>query len=134
MFVLVIDDEPCIRRVLVQSLEAAGFLVKQAICGRAGLAILEQLTPIGVVLDLNLPDMSGDEVLGEILRIDRELPVIVFSTYAEDPQVRSRLLEGGATACFAKSEVAMLVEELSRIAGGPGAMQPRNLNVCREPR
>jgi two-component system KDP operon response regulator KdpE len=76
--VLVVDDEPQIRRVLRPSLAASGYEVFEAATGREALAAITAKTPDLVILDLGLPDMDGKEVLRK-LRIFTRTPVIVLS-------------------------------------------------------
>jgi two-component system KDP operon response regulator KdpE len=92
--VLVIDDEPQIRRLLQITLEANGFVVHQAANGEEGILRAGMDRPEVIILDLGLPDMDGREVLKK-LRQERSTPVIVLSVRnAEDDIVGS--LEDGA--------------------------------------
>ena len=76
--VLVIDDEPQIRRLLQLTLESAGYRVLAAEKGQEGLILAAQHRPALVVLDLGLPDLNGLEVLRR-LREWSEVPVVVLS-------------------------------------------------------
>ncbi len=76
--ILIVDDERCIRRFLRVGLEADGYEVAEAVCGREGLAMAVSARPDIIVLDLGLPDMSGFDVL-ERLREWTELPVLVLT-------------------------------------------------------
>ena len=60
--VLVIDDEPPIRKLLKMGLTAQGYQVVEAPNGKAGLALLDE-QPGLVILDLGLPDIQGHELL-----------------------------------------------------------------------
>lgn len=76
--VLVIDDEPQVRRFLRISLSANGFDVAEAGNGRDGLALF-RTSPIDlVILDLGLPDIDGQEMIST-LRSVSETPIIVLS-------------------------------------------------------
>src|SRR6185503_15812995 len=92
--VLVIDDEPQIRRFLRAGFDLEHFTVLEEETGEAGLrtATLRQLDLI--VLDLNLPDMDGANVL-ERIRSWSTVPIIVLSVRASDDD-KVRLLEAGA--------------------------------------
>jgi two-component system, OmpR family, KDP operon response regulator KdpE len=92
--VLVIDDEPQIRRFVAAGLELRGFSVKKAGTGAAGLATAARMHPDVIVLDLGLPDMSGVEVL-DSLRAWSNVPVIVLSIEAAEEQ-KVMLLTRGA--------------------------------------
>jgi two-component system, OmpR family, KDP operon response regulator KdpE len=92
--VLVIDDEPQIRRFLRAGYELHGFSVLEAENATAGLRAATMNSPDLIVLDLNLPDLDGAEVL-ERIRSWSNVPVIVLSIQA-DEQEKVRLLKGGA--------------------------------------
>lgn len=76
--VLVIDDEPQIRRLLRVALEAAGYKVFEAPGGAEGLAEAASRQPDVIVLDLGLPGMNGMEVLRR-LREWSATPVLILS-------------------------------------------------------
>jgi len=80
--VLVIDDEPQLRRVLRINLSARGYKVTTATTGAGGLRAAAQQHPDVVILDIGLPDMSGIEVLTG-LRGWMTAPVIVLSARTE---------------------------------------------------
>jgi two-component system, OmpR family, KDP operon response regulator KdpE len=92
--VLVIDDEPQIRRFVGVGLELHGFSVTEAGTGAAGLATATHKQPDVIVLDLGLPDMSGVEVLASV-RAWSNVPVIILSIEAEEEQ-KVMLLKLGA--------------------------------------
>ena len=66
--VLVVDDEPPIRRFLRTSLAASGYRIVEAEDAAGALRSLAAEKPDLVILDLGLPDKSGLEVIGEIRR------------------------------------------------------------------
>ena len=76
--VLVVDDEPQIRRALRTSLQAHGYEVETAGTGEEGLVAAAEAAPDLVFLDLGLPDLDGTEVIRR-LRSFSEVPVIVLS-------------------------------------------------------
>jgi two-component system KDP operon response regulator KdpE len=76
--ILVIDDEPQIRRALRTILSAHHFQVSLASCGEEGLATAASLQPDLIILDLGLPDMDGIEVCRR-LREWSQIPIIVLS-------------------------------------------------------
>ena len=92
--VLLIDDEPKIRRFLRAGFELNGFSVLEAENAAEALKVATFSTPDLIVLDLNLPDLHGAEVLDR-LRSWSNVPIIVLSVIsAEDEKVR--LLQSGA--------------------------------------
>jgi two-component system, OmpR family, KDP operon response regulator KdpE len=92
--VLVIDDEPQIRRFVGAGLELHGYTVKEANTGAAGLSAAAHMRPDVIVLDLGLPDMGGIEVL-ESVRAWSNVPIIVLSIEAAEEQ-KVMLLKLGA--------------------------------------
>src|SRR5690606_21493969 len=61
--ILIIDDEPQIRKLLENNLAGNGYLVKHAGSGKEGLQLAASHLPNAILLDLGLPDVSGHEVL-----------------------------------------------------------------------
>jgi two-component system KDP operon response regulator KdpE len=82
--VLVIDDEPQIRRALQTALTAHGYNVETAENGSLGLATIAAWAPDAVVLDLVMPVMDGFEVLRQV-RAWSDVPVIVLSARGQEP-------------------------------------------------
>jgi two-component system KDP operon response regulator KdpE len=76
--ILIIDDEPAIGRALRPALHGHGFTVVTAVTAADGLAQVEAFGPDLILLDLGLPDMDGQRLLGEIRRVTA-VPVIVLS-------------------------------------------------------
>lgn len=76
--ILVVDDELQIQRFLRHALEAAGYIVYLANDGIAALKAVESKNPDLIILDLGLPGLDGQLVLGQ-LRQKSEIPVIVLS-------------------------------------------------------
>jgi two-component system, OmpR family, KDP operon response regulator KdpE len=92
--VLVIDDEPQIRRFVGAGLELHGYTVKEANTGAAGLSAAAHMQPDVIVLDLGLPDMGGIDVL-ESVRAWSNVPIIVLSIESAEEQ-KVMLLKLGA--------------------------------------
>jgi len=92
--VLVVDDEPQIRRLLTVTLEANSYRVLSAVSGQEGLVLAAQHQPVLVVLDIGLPDLSGHEVLRR-LREWSNVPVIVLSVQ-DDEKGKVAALDAGA--------------------------------------
>ncbi len=81
--ILVIDDEVQIRRLLRLTLEDAGYQVREAESGWAGLQSAAAKAPDAVILDLGLPDLPGLEVLAR-LRKESALPVLILSVFGQE--------------------------------------------------
>lgn len=76
--VLVVDDEKMIREAVASYLQKQGFEVLQAETGREALQILKKETIAFVILDLMLPDLSGEEVCATIRKQSR-VPIIMLT-------------------------------------------------------
>ncbi len=92
--VLVIEDEPQIRRLIQLTLESSGFAVAQAETGKEGLSRSTADHPDAIVLDLGLPDMDGIEVL-KAIRGRSTIPVLILSVRSGEADVIS-CLDAGA--------------------------------------
>ena len=92
--VLIVDDEPQIRRLLTVTLEANAYRVLAAASGQEGVVLAAQHRPALVILDLGLPDLSGQEVLRR-LREWSNAPVIVLSVQ-DDEKGKVAVLDAGA--------------------------------------
>jgi len=93
--VLVIDDEPPIRRFLRTSLSAQGYSILEAEDGESGLAMLSRNAIDIVVLDLGLPGIDGLEVLKRLREGGSSIPVIVLSS-RDDEKGKVAALDLGA--------------------------------------
>jgi two-component system KDP operon response regulator KdpE len=92
--VLVVDDEPQMRRLLTVTLEANAYRVLSAASGQEGLVLAAQHRPAVVILDLGLPDVSGQEVLRR-LREWSDAPVLILSVQ-DDEAGKVAALDTGA--------------------------------------
>ena len=81
---LVVDDEPSIRRLLRTSLAAQGYHVLEAATGRSALDLVAREAPEVVLLDLGLPDMDGLEVIRRLRASGAKVPVIVLSSRGDE--------------------------------------------------
>ena len=80
--VLVVDDEPQVRRLLTRMLDEEGFAVTPAACGAEALALLVDPADV-VVLDMRLPDLNGLDVARQARKRWPDLPILFISAYPE---------------------------------------------------
>jgi len=92
--VLVVDDEPQIRRVVRNALDGIASRVLEGSSAREGLDLAASAQPSLVILDLSLPDLDGLEVCRD-LRAFSSVPLIVLSARHSD-QDKAALLDAGA--------------------------------------
>lgn len=94
-YVLIVEDDSEINQMLTELLQDNGYKVKAAFSGTEALLCIEKETPQAVILDLMLPGMSGEELLGKIKALHLDISVIVTS--AKDAvHTRVELLRAGA--------------------------------------
>lgn len=124
--ILVVDDEPDVRRVLSVALTARGYAVGLATGGQDALSQMRRTATDVVLLDLMMPDLSGMEVLRRI-RTWSKVPVIVLSVLA-DAREKVEALESGAddylTKAFDVDELVARIRVALRHASGTRARTP----------
>jgi two-component system KDP operon response regulator KdpE len=81
--ILVIDDEPPIRKLLRMGLTTQGYQTLEASNGKTALDLLKQ-KPDLVILDLGLPDIQGHELLRMIRSRDESVPIVVLSSRGDE--------------------------------------------------
>ena len=81
--VLVIDDEPPIRKLLRMGLTTQGYQILEASTGKAALDLLKQ-EPDLIILDLGLPDIQGHELLRMIRARNESVPILVLSSRGDE--------------------------------------------------
>ena len=77
--ILVVDDESLVLDLLKALLEPRGHEVLTASSGRQGVEVYQRQRPMATILELNLPDMNGVEVLTEIRAVDPHAPVLIWT-------------------------------------------------------
>jgi two-component system KDP operon response regulator KdpE len=81
--VLVVDDEPPIRKLLRMGLNAHGYQILEAANGKAALELLKE-TPDLIILDLGLPDTQGLELLRTMRARNESVPIVVLSSRGDE--------------------------------------------------
>lgn len=98
--ILIIDDEPQIRKLLEITLESNDYKVIQSDNGKQGILLAANHTPEVIILDLGLPDKSGHEVLKE-LRTWYNKSIIILSVLNQEEDI-VKALDNGATDYLTK--------------------------------
>jgi DNA-binding response OmpR family regulator len=91
--IVVIDDEESVRDVVKAYLEKDGFTVYVAANGREGLALAERRNPDLIILDLMLPDVSGEEICQEV-RSRSDVPIVMLTAKASEEERVGGLVAG----------------------------------------
>jgi len=114
--VLIIEDEPKLRDFVRSYLEQDGFAVLSAATGADGLQLAATARPDLIVLDLGLPDISGEAVAAEVRRTS-QVPIVMLTAKVEEAD-RVRGLELGAddyvTKPFSPRELVLRVRAVLR--------------------
>ena len=122
--IVVVDDEPSIRELLVASLHFAGFEVNTAASGSEAIEVIEKVQPDLIVLDVMLPDIDGFTVTRRIRQEGINAPVL-FLTARDDTQDKIMGLTVGGddyvTKPFSPIVLAARVRTLLKREGGAGA-------------
>lgn len=102
--VLVVDDSATVRRSVIYTLSRAGFEVVEASDGAIGLDVINNTPDLAlVVMDINMPDMDGIELLETIMRdgIHHKLPVVMLTT-EDEPKLIAKAKISGAKLWLVK--------------------------------
>lgn len=123
--VLVVDDHPMWRDSVARDLAAAGYdVVATAGDGPEAIRRAKATAPNVVVLDLNLPKLSGDEVARELVKNDPSVRILVLSASGEQEDVLEAV-KAGATGYLVKSaSAAELLDAVARTAQGDAVFTP----------
>ncbi|HEX4303040.1 MAG TPA: response regulator transcription factor [Rhizomicrobium sp.] len=159
--ILIVDDEPPIRRFLRTSLTAQGYDVIEAEDGQMALDLVRRNTVGLVVLDLGLPGMDGFEVIRRVRESGSAVPVVVLSVRADEAgkvqaldlgaddyvskpfgmdellariraALRHRLQEEGEKPVFKSGDLTMdLVRRVVTVRGAEVKLTPREYDLLR---
>ena len=116
---LLVDDHAVVRAGCRQLLQNwAGFQVAEASSGPEALAMAQDLRPALMVLDINMPGLSGFDVIAQLKRDLPEIRILVFSMH-EDPAYAARALDVGAHGFVSKNDDPdTIVEAARKVAAG----------------
>jgi DNA-binding NtrC family response regulator len=115
--ILVVDDEPNLRRVLAAQLVRDGYDVHAAEDGEEGLRLLEENHIDLVITDLRMPKVDGMELLRRAVAMDRELPVVMVTAHGTVDNAVEALKTGAfdyITKPFDQAEVRAIVKKALR--------------------
>lgn len=108
--VLIIDDDPGIRKVMALTLEDAGYQVIGAQDGESGIRLCAEQSPDAVITDIRMPGIDGLEVLKRIKKLDPDMEVIVITAFNEiDHAITALQLDASDFITKPLSDQAILV-------------------------
>jgi DNA-binding NarL/FixJ family response regulator len=124
--VVVIDDQSLVRAGLVSLLQLSPSIevVGQAADGDAGIAVIEQLEPDVVLMDIRMPGCDGITALQRLRAADNFTPVLLLTTF-DDHETILQALRAGAKGYLLKDvSLDTLVEAIERLHAGENWLQP----------
>ena len=110
--ILIVDDDADIREVLEDRLNSLGYRVLAAETAKEGLDILDSQNPQLVLLDIEMPDMNGLEMLGEIHKRGHDITVVMITAYGTVERAVRAMKEGAydfITKPFEPDHIALIV-------------------------
>jgi len=114
--ILVVDDEVKITEVVKSYLENSGYHTACAYDGKQAMSLFEKLSPVLVILDLMLPDMTGEDICKAIRKKSR-VPIIMLTAKVEDADIINGLEIGAddyLTKPFSPKQLVARVEAVLR--------------------
>ena len=99
--ILLVEDEESLRLLYQEELKAEGYEVILAKNGKEALRQLEKIRPDLIILDIVMPVMDGMEALGQIMGRERNIPIVIHTSY---PGYREDFMSWAADAYVAKSD------------------------------
>lgn len=123
--VLIVDDDPKIRKLARVNLEERGYTVAEAVDGQEAIDLIKAEQPDLILLDLVMPGLSGIDVCIWV-RAQHDVPIVVLSAYDEE-DLKVRALDAGAddyvTKPFGYEELLARVRAVMRRAEGDSASE-----------
>ncbi len=124
---LVIDDDAAVTDLLTLLLKSQGFEVFATNNSTEGLAMIREVQPDLVILDLMMPEMDGWEVCRSVRQFS-QIPIIILSAL-NDPSMIASVLDAGADDYLTKPTPSrVLVAHINRLTKRNGTQRPSALN------
>ena len=112
--ILVVDDDPDIRQILLDRMSSFGYVVETAIEGGEALDALRRGGFDGMLLDMRMPEIDGFEVLRRTRKSHPDLPVVVVTALSVQQQAAQAVAEGARAYLlkpFDASQLKQVVEQ-----------------------
>ncbi|MDD5469674.1 MAG: response regulator [Candidatus Peribacteraceae bacterium] len=116
--ILFAEDDPVLREIYRKKFTIAGYDVRTAVNGAETIAAIEEKAPDALVLDINMPEVNGFEVLKKYPKPNRKFPIVLLTNLADD-HTREEGERLGGDGFFIKSQMTIktlieMVEKLLR--------------------
>jgi DNA-binding NtrC family response regulator len=112
--VLVVDDDEIVRAFLIDVLGANGFSAVEAEGGEGAVALFERHAPDAVLVDLEMPQINGIEVMRRLKEIDPAIPVIIVTGHADIPTAVKAIKLGAYDFIVKPPKIDKLIFTLQR--------------------
>jgi len=123
--IMVVDDHPIWRDAVERDLTSAGFTVVAAVgAGEAAVRLAPATRPDVVLMDLQLPAMTGVEATAALVEIDSSVRVLMFSTSGEDADVLAAVKAGARGYLVKSASAPELLDAVRRTAAGQAVFSP----------
>ena len=123
--VMIVDDHPIWRDAVERDLVAAGFDVVACVGdGEAAVRVAPAARPDVVLMDLQLPVLSGVQATGALVHLDPSIRVLMFSSSGEDADVLAAAKAGARGSLIKSAPMAELVDAVRRTAAGEAVFSP----------
>lgn len=159
--ILIIDDEPPIRKLLRVGLSTQGYAISEAMNAKVAAELVETDKPDLILLDLGLPDMAGHDLLEKWRRDGVDLPIVILSSRTDEAGIvralelgaddyvtkpfgmnelvarirvalRHRLQSHGEKPIFQTGELSVdLVKRIVKVAGEEVKLSPKEYEILR---
>lgn len=117
--VLIVDDANFMRMFIRAMLEKNGFeIVGEASNGLEAIKKYKELKPDLVTMDITMPDMNGLEALKEIMSIDTDAKVVMFSAMGQETMVREAIINGAKSFIVKPFKECNVLKALNQILNG----------------
>jgi DNA-binding NarL/FixJ family response regulator len=124
--VVVADDHPFYRRELARSLRTSGIdVAAEASNGEIAIRAVEETNPDVVIMDLNMPGMSGLEATRRLMERDPGTRVLVLSVSADEGDVTDAILAGAVGYVLKDRQVHEVIEAIQAAAAGEARISPQ---------
>lgn len=137
---LIVDDEPNIRRILQMAFEKVGYIAMTAEDVPSALALVDEDTPDCIITDVTMPGVSGYELLREVKTHRPELPVVIMTAFGTIPQAVQAIRDGAfeyVTKPFdldaLKRIVAAAIDEPEPVRARPTAKTSAKTYIAESP-
>lgn len=113
--ILIVDDEPLIRRSLSELLTLSGYTVSSACSGKEALGLLKDYTADVIITDIKMPEMDGVQLLKQVKIANPDTPVILITGYGSIENAVEAMKEGAydyITKPILDSEIKIVLERL----------------------